>query len=405
MLVAIVFTQYLEPKSLASTFAGRGIHLFDITTAISSLRWRWNQDRVEAICACSSSRSLHKFAALRAEFDALIAKYAWVWPQSWVLFFVWALRDTSTPPVVTWSSALDQSFRSQWDRLLHGCYVQGQCGNLLKWGRGRKCEHGTMAGYEDAISNIFASLFLFIPSDYRKTSDCLKFSGLPSFEQYQDIPCRSKNAGSTISGLRWSPKYFNLTLLPWSFARQVVSFSMLTKFSAFYRCMLQLRAFCGFSARCRIVDRHVDLLSTTVCRVGGCKPSSLSRDTSYLAKEYSSEVQACFGVNGRSDVASVHSPFTCVACHRLLLRHRAAITQGKGRTWPCVCVFERWQPHAEACTLCLSSIVEKGHRRKEEKNTISCCPPAPRPFSSWFMSRYRSHFVCSAPAERRLQTK
>ena len=131
----------------------------------------------------------------------------------------------------------------------HGCYVQGQCGNLLKWRRGRKCEPGTMAGYEDAMSNTFASLFLFLPSDSRKTSDCLKFSGLPSFEQYQDVPCRSKNAGSTISGLRWSPKHFQvvLTLLPWSFARQVVSFPMSTKFSAFYRCMLQLGAFCGCS--------------------------------------------------------------------------------------------------------------------------------------------------------------
>ena len=97
---------------------------------------------------------------------------------------------------------------------LHGCYVQRQCGNLLKWRRGRKCEHGTMAGYEDAMSNIFASLFLFLPSDSRKTSDCLKFSWLPSFEQYQDVPCRSKNAESTISGLRWSPKHFVITLLP-----------------------------------------------------------------------------------------------------------------------------------------------------------------------------------------------
>ena len=65
-------------------------------------------------------------------------------------------------------------------------------------------------------------------------------------------------------------------------------------------------------------DRHVDLLST-VSRVGGCKPSSLSRDTRYLAKDYSSELQACFGVDVRSDVASVHSPFTCVVCHRLLV--------------------------------------------------------------------------------------
>ena len=49
--------------------------------------WR-NQDRAEALL-----RVL--IAALRAEIDALIARYAWVWTRSWVLFFVWALRDTS----------------------------------------------------------------------------------------------------------------------------------------------------------------------------------------------------------------------------------------------------------------------------------------------------------------------
>ena len=38
--------------------------------------------------------------------------------KSWVLFFVWALRDTSTLPVGTWSRALDQSFRSHYNRLL-----------------------------------------------------------------------------------------------------------------------------------------------------------------------------------------------------------------------------------------------------------------------------------------------
>ena len=81
---------------------------------------------------------------------------------------------------------------------------------------------------------------------------------------------------------------------------------------------------------------------------------------------------------------AVHSPFTCVVCHRLLVRHRAAITQaraGPGVT-VCVCVVERWQPHAEACTLCLS--LNRGERplKKRKKNTISCCRPAPRPFSS-----------------------
>ena len=63
-------------------------------------------------CACYSSRSLHEFAALRAEIDALIARYAWVWPQRWVLFFVWALRDTSGRYMVDCTRAIfSQSVR------------------------------------------------------------------------------------------------------------------------------------------------------------------------------------------------------------------------------------------------------------------------------------------------------
>ena len=100
------------------------------------------------------------------------------------------------------------------DGRIHGCYAQGQGGNLLIWRRARNCVPGIMAGYEDAVGNTFASLFLFLPSDPRKTSDGLKFSGLPPFEQYQDVPDRSKNAGSAIPGLRWSPKHFVLSLLP-----------------------------------------------------------------------------------------------------------------------------------------------------------------------------------------------
>ena len=157
---------------------------------------------------------------------------------------------------------------------------------------------------------------------------------------------------------------------------------MSTKFSAFYRCMLQLRAFCGCSARCRIVDRHIDLLST-VSRVGGCKPSSLSRDTRYLAKDYSSELQACFGVDVRSDVASVHSPFTCVVvvCHRLLVAP-PSLKARAGRDRVCA-LLSGGSLTLKPAPSAFPSIVEKGHRRKEgKKNTISCCPPAPRPFSS-----------------------
>ena len=155
---------------------------------------------------------------------------------------------------------------------------------------------------------------------------------------------------------------------------------MSTKFSAFYRCMLQLRAFCGCSARCRIVDRHVVLLST-VSRVGGCKPSSLSRDTRYLAKDYSSELQACFGVDVRSDVASVHWPFTCVVCHRLLVAP-PSLKARAGRDRVTVCFVERWQPHAEACTLCLSLNRRERPPKKRRKKTLSAAVPLPHALSA-----------------------
>ena len=80
------------------------------------------------------------------------------------------------------------------------------------------------------------------------------------------------------------------------------------------------------------MDRHVDLLSM-VGRVGGCRFSSLFRDTRYLAKDYSSEMQACFGVDVWSDVASVNPPFTCLVCQRLLVRYCAAIKAGRDCAW------------------------------------------------------------------------
>ena len=152
---------------------------------------------------------------------------------------------------------------------------------------------------------------------------------------------------------------------------------MSTKFSAFHRCMLQLRAFCGCSARCRIVDRHVDLLST-VSRVGGCKPSSFSRDTRYLAKDYSSELQACFGVDVRSDVASVHSPFTCVVCHRLLVAP-PSLKARAGRDRVCA-LLSGGSLTLKPAPSAFPSIVEKGHRRKEGKKHYQLLSPCPTPF-------------------------
>ena len=141
--------------------------------------------------------------------------------------------------------------------------------------------------------------------------------------------------------------------------------------------MLQLRAFCGCSARCRIVDSHVDLQST-VSRVGGCKPSSLSRDTRCLAKDYSSELQACFGVDVRSDVASVHSPFTCVVCHRLLVPP-PSLKARAGRDRVCA-LLSSGSLTLKPAPSAFPSIVEKGHRRKEGKKHYQLLSPCPTPF-------------------------
>ena len=74
------------------------------------------------------------------------------------------------------------------------------------------------------------------------------------------------------------------------------------------------------------VDRHAGLLSTKR-RVGGSKFSSLSRDTRYPAKDCSSELQACFGVDVRSDGGErPPRPFTCVVVSVSLLNIKADVT-------------------------------------------------------------------------------
>ena len=127
--------------------------------------------------------------------------------------------------------------------------------------------------------------------------------------------------------------------------------------------------------------------SSTIRRVGDSKFSSLYRDTRYLAKDCNSELQACFGVDVRSDVVSIPPPFTCcVVCQRLLAKHQ-------GQMW-LVCGVEvlailsggslTLKPAASA----FPSIVKEGQLDDEEKkkkktDTTSCCLPAPRPFRSW----------------------
>ena len=89
-------------------------------------------------------------------------------------------------------------------------FAQGQCGYLLKWRRARNCVHGKMAGYEDVMGNTFASLFLFLLSNPRKTSDCLKFSGFPLSMSHigvkmQDRPFPGYGCHHSILSLRFFP--------------------------------------------------------------------------------------------------------------------------------------------------------------------------------------------------------
>ena len=138
---------------------------------------------------------------------------------------------------------------------------------------------------------------------------------------------------------------------------------------------------------------------------GRLQASSLSRDTRYLAKDYSSELQACFGVDVRSDVASVHSPFICVVCHRLLVAP-PSLKARAGRDRVCA-LLSGGSLTLKPAPSAFPSIVEKGHRRKEGKKHYQLLSPCPTPFQqlTHVTARYRSHFVCSAATERRLQTK
>ena len=87
-------------------------------TAISSLRWRGNQDRAEALARANQADRCITLLHCAQRLTPLLLDTRGYDRKTWVLFFVWALRDISTFPVGTWLSALDQSFRSQYNRLL-----------------------------------------------------------------------------------------------------------------------------------------------------------------------------------------------------------------------------------------------------------------------------------------------
>ena len=166
---------------------------------------------------------------------------------------------------------------------------------------------------------------------------------------------------------------------------------MSTKFSAFYRYMFQLPAFCGCSPRCRIniVDRHVDLLPTAR-HMGGSKLSSLSRDTRYLAKYHSSELQAEWMCEAMSRASTRCLPASCGSVSLLNIKAGCDCACG---VWSGGCGdVELWQPHTDACSLCLS-LDCGGRPPKKKKKKQTLLSPCPTPFPQLIM--YRSHCVCS----------
>ena len=64
-------------------------------TGISSLRLRGNQDRAEALLRVLIKQIVAWVCCIARRDWRLNCQYVWVWPQRWVLFFIWALRDTS----------------------------------------------------------------------------------------------------------------------------------------------------------------------------------------------------------------------------------------------------------------------------------------------------------------------
>ena len=105
----------------------------------------------------------------------------------------------------------------------------------------------------------------------------------------------------------------------------------------------------------------------------------------------------------RSDVASVHPPFICVVFQHLLVRYRATIAAGRDHTHHggrCGDV-ERWQPHSEACTLCLS--LNRGGRppktpKKRKKKHHQLVSPCPKPFQQLSYVQVRLQRCLQSPA-------
>ena len=156
-------------------------------------------------------------------------------------------------------------------------------------------------------------------------------------------------------GARMQVGHFRVTMVAKAFCpytsslnivRKVVNFPMKTQFSAFYRYMLQLPALQDYGSSNQLAmdgmsfGRLQVLFPFQRCALSGKQLSLTAAGVLWR----------------RSDVTSAHPPFICVVFQHRLVRYRATIAAGRDHTHHggrCGDV-ERWQPHSEACNLCLS---------------------------------------------------
>ena len=70
-----------------------------------------------------------------------------------------------------------------------------------------------------------------------------------------------------------------------------------------------------------------------VCRVGGCKFSTLYRSTRYLAREFAQELNACFGISVDRDEEDVHPSYICAVCQRVVAHYQDAVANSRPYTF------------------------------------------------------------------------
>ena len=116
-----------------------------------------------------------------------------------------------------------------------------------------------------------------------------------------------------------------------------------------------------------------------VYRIGGQRFSTLTRSTTYLARDYSKELKGCFGVSAKDDVEGVHpSSVNIRDLPRVVSRFRKGVAssrtdyalQGGGCG-----EIQEWTPHCINCLVCspTSEPQSMRGRPKEEKIVIIKC--------------------------------